>query len=76
MADKLMPAAGLEVSAVGRGRAYRDLLSGWVIDERDRDAAPAIEAELGVRVAVTDTMMRDDEVAAEAWPERRSSWRS
>ena len=64
MADKLMPAVGLEVSASGAARAYRDLLSGWVIDERDRDAAPAIADELGVRVAVTDTVMRDDEVAA------------
>jgi LPPG:FO 2-phospho-L-lactate transferase len=64
MADKLMPAVGLEVSALGAARAYRDLLSGWVIDERDRDTAPAIADELGVRVAVTDTVMRDDEVAA------------
>ena len=64
MADKLMPAVGLEVSALGAARAYRDLLSAWVIDERDRDAASAIADELGVRVAVTDTVMRDDEVAA------------
>jgi LPPG:FO 2-phospho-L-lactate transferase len=64
MADKLMPAAGLEVSALGAARAYRDLLSGWVIDERDRDAASRIADELGIHVAVTDTVMRDDEVAA------------
>ena len=64
MADKLMPAVGLEVSSLGAARAYRDLLSGWVIDERDRDAASAIADELGIRVAVTDTVMRDDEVAA------------
>jgi LPPG:FO 2-phospho-L-lactate transferase len=64
MADKLMPAAGLEVSALGAARAYRDLLSAWVIDERDRDAASRIEDELGVLVAVTDTVMRDDEIAA------------
>ncbi|MGZ6544347.1 MAG: 2-phospho-L-lactate transferase [Actinomycetota bacterium] len=64
MADKLMPAVGLDVSALGAARAYRDLLSGWVIDERDRDAASAIADELGVRVTVTDTVMRDDEVAA------------
>ncbi len=48
----------------GAARAYRDLLSGWVIDERDRDAASSIADELGVSVAVTDTVMRDDEVAA------------
>jgi LPPG:FO 2-phospho-L-lactate transferase len=64
MADKLMPVAGLEVSALGAARAYRDLLTGWVIDERDRESAPRIEDELGLRVAVTDTVMRDDEVAA------------
>ena len=64
MADKLMPIAGLEVSAIGTARAYRHLLTGWVIDERDRDSAPRIEDELGLRVAVTDTVMRDDEIAA------------
>jgi LPPG:FO 2-phospho-L-lactate transferase len=64
MADKLMPVAGLEVSALGAARAYRDLLSGWVIDERDADAAPAIADELGIDVAITDTVMRDDEIAA------------
>ena len=64
MADKLMPVAGLEVSALGAARAYGDLLTAWVIDERDRGSAPRIESELGIRVAVTDTVMRDDEVAA------------
>ena len=71
MADKLMPVAGLEVSALGAARAYRDLLSGWVIDERDADAAPAIADELGIAVAVTDTVMRDDDVAAAVAPSRR-----
>lgn len=64
MADKLMPVAGLEVSALGTARAYADLLTGWVIDERDRESAPRIEDELGLRVAVTDTVMRDDDIAA------------
>jgi LPPG:FO 2-phospho-L-lactate transferase len=64
MADKLMPVRGLEVSAIGAARAYRDLLSGWVIDERDRGSARRIEEELHVRVTVTDTVMRDDEIAA------------
>jgi LPPG:FO 2-phospho-L-lactate transferase len=63
MADKLMPVAGLEVSALGAARAYRDLLSAWVIDERDRGAASRIADELGIRVGVTDTVMRDDEIA-------------
>ena len=65
MADRLMPVAGLEVSAAGAARAYRGLLTGWVIDERDRAAAEGIARELGVRVAVGDTVMLDDDVAAD-----------
>jgi len=64
MADKLMPVVGLEVSSIGAARAYADLLSGWVIDERDRGLATRIADEIGVRVAVLDTVMRDDTVAA------------
>jgi len=63
MADRLMPAAGLEVSAFGAAAAYGGLLTGWVIDARDRDRAPRIQSELGVTVAVTDTIMIDDEAA-------------
>ncbi len=63
MADKLMPAVGMEVSAAGVARAYRDLLGAWVIDEADRGLEPMIRRELGIPVSVTDTVMRDDEVA-------------
>lgn len=63
MADKLMPSAGMEVSAAGVARAYRDLLGAWVIDGADRDLEPLISRELGIPVSVTDTVMRDDEVA-------------
>lgn len=62
MADKLMPAVGLEVTAAGAATAYEGLLGAWVIDERDRALAGRIEAT-GVRVVVTDTVMRDDEAA-------------
>jgi LPPG:FO 2-phospho-L-lactate transferase len=65
MADRLMPAVGLEVTAAGAASAYRGLLAAWVIDERDRDLAPRIERDLGVRVAVTDSVIHDD-AAAEA----------
>lgn len=65
MADRLMPAAGLEVSAYGAAAAYRDLLDGWVIDRRDASLAARIEADLGMRVAVTDTIMIDDAAAEE-----------
>ena len=62
MADRLMPAAGLEVTAAGAAEAYRGLLAAWVIDERDRGLRERIEGT-GVRVAVTDTIMVDDAVA-------------
>ena len=63
MADRLMPAVGLEVSAFGAASAFRGLLRGWVIDERDAGLAPRIEDGLGMRVAVTDTIMADDAAA-------------
>ena len=62
MADKLMPAAGLEVSAAGVAAAYADLLGAWVIDDRDGALAPRIES-FGLRVQVTDTIMTDDDAA-------------
>jgi LPPG:FO 2-phospho-L-lactate transferase len=62
MADRLMPAAGVEVSAAGAADCYRGLLSGWVIDEADRELAPRIEGT-GARVTVMDTIMTDDESA-------------
>jgi LPPG:FO 2-phospho-L-lactate transferase len=64
MADKLMPVAGVEVTAAGAAAFYAGLLGSWVIDEADRGLAARIEAT-GVRVGVTDTIMRDD-AASEA----------
>jgi LPPG:FO 2-phospho-L-lactate transferase len=63
MADRLLPATGVEVSAAGVAGLYRDLLSGWVIDRADEALRSRIEG-LGMRVAVTDTVMTGD-VAAE-----------
>jgi LPPG:FO 2-phospho-L-lactate transferase len=63
MADRLMPAAGLEVTAAGAAGAYDGLMRGWLIDERDRDLAPRIERDLGMRVGITDTIMVDDAAA-------------
>jgi LPPG:FO 2-phospho-L-lactate transferase len=62
MADRLLPVEGVEVSAAGVAEMYRDLLSGWVIDAVDERLAARIEA-LGMRVAVTDTLMHDDGAA-------------
>jgi LPPG:FO 2-phospho-L-lactate transferase len=63
MADRLMPVVGLEVSAIGAARAYAGVLDAWVIDEADAHLADRVRSELGVRVTVTDTVMRDDDVA-------------
>jgi LPPG:FO 2-phospho-L-lactate transferase len=63
MADKLMPAVGIEVSATGVAAHYADLLSAWVIDDVDAASRGAVEA-LGLRCAVTDTIMVDDDRAA------------
>jgi len=60
--DRLLPATGTVVSALGVAQRYADFLDGWVIDHADADLASAITA-LGVRVAVTHTIMDDVEVA-------------
>lgn len=64
MADRLMPAVGVEVSAAGVATHYRELISGFLVDTRDRDLAGRVSA-LGLRVGLTDTVMTDD-VRAEA----------
>jgi LPPG:FO 2-phospho-L-lactate transferase len=63
MADRLMPVVGLEVSAVGAARAYEGLLDAWVMDDADARMAHRVRDEVGVRVTVTETVMRNDEVA-------------
>jgi LPPG:FO 2-phospho-L-lactate transferase len=63
MADKLMPAAGVEVTAAGAASLYRDFLDGWVIDLVDADLANEIGA-MGVEVEVAQTMMHTVEDAA------------
>jgi LPPG:FO 2-phospho-L-lactate transferase len=63
MADRLMPVVGLEVSAAGAARAYDGLLDAWVIDEADAGLAERVRRETAARVTVTDTVMRDDEIA-------------
>lgn len=64
MAHRLLPAAGADTSATAVAGLYAEFLDGWVVDHADADAAGALEAR-GVRVAVTDTIMRTPEVAAE-----------
>ncbi len=62
MADKLMPAAGIEVSAAGVAAAYADIVSAWLVHEADAALLPRVEA-LGIRGAATDTIVADDERA-------------
>ena len=57
-ADKLMSGLGMEVSAVGVARCYRDFLDVMVIDKKDASLASAIE-DLGIPAVVTDTVMHD-----------------
>lgn len=64
MADKLMPSAGAEVTALGAARLYREVLDGWVIDLVDAHLEPVIASELGIRVEVAQTLMRTVEDAA------------
>jgi len=63
MADRLLPATGTDVSALAVARSYADFLDGWVVDRADEDAAAPLR-QLGLAVAVTDTVMTTPDVAA------------
>jgi LPPG:FO 2-phospho-L-lactate transferase len=62
-ASQLLRGIGVEVSALGVARHYRELIDGFVFDERDQDLAKSI-ADLSLRVRVTDTMMVDANASA------------
>jgi LPPG:FO 2-phospho-L-lactate transferase len=62
MADRLMPAMGIDVSAEGVAAHYAGLLGAWLVDDVDGAAIPSIEA-LGIRAGATDTIMTDDGAA-------------
>ncbi|MGE5595393.1 MAG: 2-phospho-L-lactate transferase [Hyphomicrobiales bacterium] len=59
-AAKMLASLGHEVSALGVARLYEGLIDVMVIDEQDRELAPAVEG-LGVRCVVTDTIMSSPE---------------
>jgi len=61
-ADRLLRGIGVEVSARGVAGLYRGLAHGFVIDQRDQAQAREIEA-LGLACRVTETLMRDPEIA-------------
>ena len=55
---EMMRALGHDPSPVEVARMYRDVAAVFVLDERDRALTGAVE-ELGYRVVVCDTIMRD-----------------
>jgi LPPG:FO 2-phospho-L-lactate transferase len=57
-AAKMMAELGSDVSPLGIARHYNRLLTGFMIDHADLALKPEIE-KLGIRVAVTDILMRD-----------------
>lgn len=62
-ADRIMASMGLEVSAYGVAKFYRDFLDHLVIDKVDGNQKKRIE-ELGIKVTVTDTIMKNLEDSA------------
>jgi LPPG:FO 2-phospho-L-lactate transferase len=63
MADKLLPAWGVEVSARGVASLYGGLADAFVLDQVDRAQAAEVEA-LGLEAIVAQTLMRTIEDAA------------
>jgi LPPG:FO 2-phospho-L-lactate transferase len=62
-ADRLMAAAGIEVSCAGVASIYADICSTLLVDESDADRVADVEAQ-GVRAAVAPILMRDADGAA------------
>jgi LPPG:FO 2-phospho-L-lactate transferase len=59
-ADRMLASLGHEVSATGVARMYAGLVDGMVVDRTDDGERAGIEA-LGMRVLVTESVMRDAE---------------
>ncbi|MGB7538416.1 MAG: 2-phospho-L-lactate transferase [Anaerolineales bacterium] len=57
--SKMFRELGRESSALEAAREYRNLLRGFVLDREDSSLAGGI-TELGMRVEVADTLMRDE----------------
>jgi LPPG:FO 2-phospho-L-lactate transferase len=62
-ADRLMAAAGIEVSCAGVASIYADICATLMVDESDADRVPDVERH-GVRAAVAPILMRDADGAA------------
>jgi len=59
--DKLMNGLNLEVSAHGVASYYKNLLNAFIIDNKDASQKEKIE-ELGMKVFVTETLMKNLEI--------------
>jgi LPPG:FO 2-phospho-L-lactate transferase len=69
MADKLLPAIGVDTSATGvalhfGGRRDGGLLDGWLVDERDADAVPRVDAA-GIACRSMPLLMNDIPLATD-----------
>jgi LPPG:FO 2-phospho-L-lactate transferase len=62
MADKLLPVAGVEVSAAGVAEHYAGFLGGFVFDERDSELSDRVARHVD-RTRRMDTIMVDDAAA-------------
>lgn len=58
--DKMLQDLGLEVTALQIAKLYEDIADIFVLDEQDKALQPVIES-LGLKVVVTDTVMRNKE---------------
>lgn len=58
--DKMLQQLGLEVTALQIAKLYEDIADIFVLDEQDKALQPEIES-LGLKVVVTDTVMRNKE---------------
>jgi len=56
-ADKMMKSLGVEPTAFGVSRYYRDFLDTLIIDTVDRKLAPRIES-LGIKAVVVPSLMK------------------
>lgn len=68
MAEQMLNAVGVEVSAAGVGlnygaRSAGGVLDGWLVDERDADQVPRLEAA-GIATAAVPLMMSDHDATA------------
>ena len=63
-ADRLMAAAGIEVSCAGVASIYTDICATLLVDESDADRVADVEG-YGVKAAVAPILMRDADGAAD-----------